>query len=576
MSLSLFAFVGCGPDDDDVLDETKSHLYVVTYNGGWGYSWLEQMASEFEQMYANYSFEEGKQGVVIHIKEGKSDVTGDNVKTLMKTSNYDVYFTTFNLRQYYLDGLLMDVTDLVANTTDAKYAKVWSDLGETKTIAEKMDPTIKDLIEYAGANAQGVVDSENPKYYGIPMYSSFYNLNYDIDLFYEKGFYMDNNGRFIAGTNGDKSKEAAVDAQKSVGQDGVAGTEDDGLPITFADFTALCNYMKQCNVAPMCWGGSMSGYRAGYLNNVWANYEGANDWYINVTGTGTDSEGVTYTLEAKNGYLTAGQEGRKAALTFAEKVVRNTWYSVDASTSTDHTGSQDKFLMSKLYASQDDSYQQIAMILEGGWWEHEARETIDTMATMYGGEYVNRRFGVMTYPRMDSGSYTKEDGTNDMVLVSVTPDSNVAIRKNAKLAEAAQLFFIYTTTDKCLRTYTRISGSTRCYDYDLTDEDKAQMSTYKVSLWNYYKRALDSQNVRYITGPGKFGEYNPQIVSSSYGVTYTAIPDKDSNKIYSESDGFLLFMQQTNLTATQYFESYKKYYTQNNGQQWISSFCKNL
>ena len=68
-----------------------------------------------------------------------------------------------------------------------------------------------------------------------------------------------------------------------------------------------------------------------------------------------------------------------------------------------------------------------------------------------------------------------------------------------------------------------MTGSTRCYKYDLTSEDKAEMSTYKQQLWGYYNRALKAGNIRYISGPGKFGEFNPQIVSGNYGITYNGL-----------------------------------------------------
>jgi hypothetical protein len=161
-----------------------------------------------------------------------------------------------------------------------------------------------------------------------------------------------------------------------------------------------------------------------------------------------------------------------------------------------------------------------------------------------------------------------------MVLVSVTPDSNVAIRKNAKQVEASKLFLAYTTTEKCLRTYTRMTGSTRCYDYNLTSDDKAQMSTYKQQLWGYYNRALKAGNIRYISGPGKFGEYNPQIVSGNYGMCYNGL--SFGGATYSAGDPITLFQNYTEVTAEEYFNGYKNFFSANNGAQWVASFCKNL
>ena len=596
---SALAVTACDTDaNPEELDQTKTHLYVVTYDGGWGKAWLETMAREFEQMYAGHSFEDGRQGVIIHIKGGKNDVTGDAVKSLMSTSNYDVYFTTYRLREYVLEDRLMDITDVVNNTMDAKYDKVWKDLGETKTIAEKMDGAIKDYILYATADSKGNVDTANPKYYGIPMYSSFYNINYDIDLFYEKGYYLKEDGNFCGRTKGSgKVTEDVIDGQKSLGQDGIKGTKDDGLPITFADFQKVCAKMVRDGVSPICWSGNLDSYRIGYFNNFHANYEGAEEWYINVTGEGVDPDVFNgeMTVEARNGWNTAKQRGRLAALSFAELIMKNGWWDSDATNGTDHYGSQDKFLMSK--KNSEKGGKRIAMFIEGGWWENEAKATIETMANQYGGEYVNRRFGVMTYPRFDDGHYTetryldeatgnytvKEDNgkasrqVNDMTIVSVTPDSNVAIRKNAKQPEAAKLFLAYTTTDKCLRTYTRMTGSTRPYDYELTEDDFAEMSEFKQQLWGYYSRAIKAGNVRYISGPGRFGELNPQIVTGTYGVASWGVVVNEINvnmleplrifQTYGAQDGF---------TAQAYFDAYVAYYTADNGAVWKAKFCKNL
>ena len=602
MAFAALVFTACDPtgvnpnDPEGNNDPKKSHLYVVSFDGGWGIEWLNQMARDFEALYSGHSFEEGKEGIIVHVKGGKSDVTNAGATSLMASSNYDVYFTTFNLRESVLSGRLMDVSDLVRNTTKEEYKKVWTDLGETRTIEQKMDGAIKDYIQYAASNAQGVVDTENPKYYAIPMYSSFYNINYDIDLFYEKGLYLKEDGTFCSATKGQGSKtEAEVNAQKSIGQDGIKGTEDDGLPITFKDFDNLCAQMLKKNISPICWSGSISSYRTGYFNNFWANYEGADDWYINVTAQGNDSEFGEITLAKQNGYLTSGQKGRLAALSFAEKIIRNNWWDTDASNGTDHTGSQDKFLQSKYYSERSNAVKRIAMFIEGGWWENEAKSTIESMANQNGGEYVNRRFGVMTYPRMDDGHYTQTkyidaDGNytldapanagdpsrkvNDMTLVSVTPHSNVAIRANAKLPEAAKLFFIFTSTDANLRMYTRMTGSTRCYDYELTEDDLGEMSTFKQQLWGYYRRAIKAGNVRYISGPGKFSELNPDLVQGGYAICYNGL--NVSGQVCSATDPITVFQLYENVTANDYFNAYKNHFSNTEGKEWKSSFCKNF
>ncbi len=533
----------------------KTTLSVVSYDGGWGIEWLQSMADEFEEMYKDYSFEPDRLGVEIKIKPGKSDVTGNNLKDLMDDStDFDVFFSTFALSQYIGEDKLLNITDLVNNTMNAKYKKVWSDLGETKTIAQKMDKTIKDYVLFANADGNGVVQQE--AYYGIPMYSSFYNLVYDVDLFYEKGFYMDANKNFITGTKMGNTEEA-IDAAKHAGQDGVKGTEDDGLPITWDDFYKLCDYIARSpDVVPLCWNDDYPSYRMNYLNNLWANYEGIDDWYINVIGEGNDSQFGQISPELENGYKLAGQKGRLAALKFAENIVKNNWYDTNASTGTNHTQAQTHFLMSKVYNSFMGS-DSIAMLIDGSWWENEAKSTLENISLKYG--ISNRRFGIMTYPRMDDGHYVDVNGNNKMSLVLVNPDSNVAIKKNPKQKEAAELFLIFTSTTDNMRKYTRMTGSTRCYDYDLTEEDFAEMSYYKISVWNYFKRAMDSNNICFNRAPNLFGKNNKYIVESNY---YFALTSEYT--YYSADDPFSLFSKYPDLTAEDYFTSYKNYWTQSN------------
>ena len=69
---SLVSLAGCNKifDDDSVrVDTTKTQLYAVTYNGGWGGEWLEVLGKEFEEMYKDTSFEEGKKEyhVTVHM-----------------------------------------------------------------------------------------------------------------------------------------------------------------------------------------------------------------------------------------------------------------------------------------------------------------------------------------------------------------------------------------------------------------------------------------------------------------------------------------------------------------------------
>ena len=122
-----------------------------------------------------------------------------------------------------------------------------------------------------------------------------------------------------------------------------------------------------------------------------------------------------------------------------------------------------------------------------------------------------------------------------------------------------------------------MTGSTRPYDYELTEDDFAEMSEFKQQLWGYYSRAIKAGNVRYVSGPGRFGELNPQIVTSTFSVGHAGLSVNGTSadvaeplrifQTYGSKDGF---------TAQEYFNAYVQYYTANDGAVWKANFCKNL
>ena len=56
--LVSFGVVGCNRGGESV-DESKTQLYVATFAGGFGSSWMDTLADRFETKYANVSFETG-------------------------------------------------------------------------------------------------------------------------------------------------------------------------------------------------------------------------------------------------------------------------------------------------------------------------------------------------------------------------------------------------------------------------------------------------------------------------------------------------------------------------------------
>ena len=79
--LSVALTTGCGGRKTDTDDPTKTNIHIHNYNGGIGSEWLSNAVARFETKFADYSFEEGKTGVKVHMTNNKvplGDISGEN------------------------------------------------------------------------------------------------------------------------------------------------------------------------------------------------------------------------------------------------------------------------------------------------------------------------------------------------------------------------------------------------------------------------------------------------------------------------------------------------------------------
>ena len=83
LTFGVSVLVGCGPmgpgGGGTSVDKTKTQLTVANYDGGVGREWFRVVKANFEQKYAETSFETGKMGVqiVADIGKGKKLNIGD-------------------------------------------------------------------------------------------------------------------------------------------------------------------------------------------------------------------------------------------------------------------------------------------------------------------------------------------------------------------------------------------------------------------------------------------------------------------------------------------------------------------
>ena len=215
---SMSAFVGCGPKGEQV-DETKSQLYVGNLYAGWGDEWLQKWKKDFEEKYAETSFESGKTGVQIWIDNQRDAYSGQTLLTSIASQTQDMYFTE---DAYYYDYVAnkacAEITDVVTENLSSKY-------GENTSIAQKLSA---DAREYYNLGT----DTEQ-SYYMLPLNETYYGIMYDADLFASRGFYISNKSTATS------TKFTKIAADFSAGPDGQTGTYDDGMPKTYAQFKTL-------------------------------------------------------------------------------------------------------------------------------------------------------------------------------------------------------------------------------------------------------------------------------------------------------------------------------------------------
>ena len=495
MVFACVPFAACTPkDDSEKVDKNKTQLYVGIFEGGWGREWIDLMKVEFEKQYPT---------VQVMIEGKKAEFQNTTLEASILAGQNDMYFTTISpysaVAQENDGNKLLDITSTVTTPIKdilADAADPSAFANETKTIEQKMDPYLSTYMKSASKNKD--------KYFTIPLYTSFYNIVYDVDLFEEKGYFISskNAGEYVwtTGLTGAPAKWA--------GQDGVLSTADkvsydDGLPVTYEDFKALCAKLSAENVSPIIWASEQSGYRSDYFATVWANYIGGDEYKRGLMQDGSTSSEFGIPITHENAYELQKSQGKKAALTMAYDIINNGWFDGESKKVT-YLEAQDTYVYSK--KKSESGGKRIAMLMEGGWWENECKATRESMAATYGEGYENRRFGVMTIPRFEDTAGITPQQNKNKVLYSVTTNSTVFIKKNTEKAELAKKFMAFTTTDEMLRLYTRVTGSTRMYDYALTTEDLAEMSYYKRNLWDYFSD--DKTEIVYTHGPAQMALLN--------------------------------------------------------------------
>lgn len=533
-AILMFPLSACsatnGPDMEKI-DPTRTQLYVYNYNGGYGSAWLSAAKKRFEEAYSAVSYEEGKTGVQIMINNDKRKATV--IASQILDSKDEVYFTE---GAYYYS--LLNENHALGDITEAVTADL-SSYGDAsgRTVFDKLTDEQK---AYYGVKG----DDDKMHYYGVPHYAGYYNIAYNVDLFEAQGYYFKKDAD-LSGSLEDcfvMPRSTAETEARSAGPDGEEHTDDDGLPATYEEFYLLCDFIRSQNQTPLVWSGTVYDYYlTGLMGALAADFEGVGQMSLNYTLTGTATSlgtvqngnfvpdgGNGTPITTGNGYEIARQEGKYRALQFVDKITEqigdaNKYAHPKAFNNVfSHTDAQEEFL----YAGNDGGVTaDIAMLVDGIWWQNEASSAFKDMVDSLGENYssMNRNFAYMPLPKAsrDKVNEAKESDKKTTLLDNMFSlcfmKANVAEWKKPLAME----FIKFVNSDASLIEFTQITNTPKAMQYTMNDEQKKSLTPYGRSLINMREKAdivyPYSNNPAYINNQAHFGNlFYTRINGSNY------------------------------------------------------------
>ena len=521
-AVSVLAATGCNKVLRDI-DETKTQLYVGVYDGGLGYSWVDEVAKGFEERHKDYVGKDGKIGVeVVPVAEG-DHFLGEEFRSYLANDTYDyvdVFFTVNSPSELIETEYVSDMTELVNKKVYAADGNL-PDAGEeaTLSLADKMGS----LQVQRFTNGAG-------KVVGIPYNQSVYGFVYDHDLFEENGYYH-NDQIWYEGRDGIPDTE-----DDGWGPDGVQGTYDDGLPATYDDYKALFEAMINDGVTPFTYSaGNAQFYFEGLYSAVRVQVDGKEnadllatyDGYLNSSrdpAVNSANDGKGTKISPENGYLLADTNGAYQAVDFIRFLFEDGHYSQKAKQQGQtNLQAQTEFLNSVAAAKDSQTRaQRIAMLMEGDWWEAEANlrsNAFQKMVTSFKDEnyaYGKREFRFLPLPYFEGQKSEHSVFTNqeDGPIAFINPET-----AHRDLAED---WMVYSATNDALVIYAQQSGSFRPYSITMTDEDLAKCTPFTQSLYrlrtenadNVYVAPVQSDYARLATDPVKLDEIPAAAVNN--------------------------------------------------------------
>lgn len=557
MSMGVSVLSGCSREDagnNRFTEEEKknmSKLVVGVYDGGFGTAWADSIAVEFEKKFADYSFEEGKTGVYVDVQGKKTgyDPTTLSNNILGGVEIADVYYTSSDIDQFIDTGVMYDITDIYQEKV---YDTKGNYIGESGTVS------LLDRVDEYYVDAFNMGTETEPAYYAIPYEDTYKGFIYDHDLFEEKGW---------------------------LNYSGI-----DGTPKTTTEFIDLLGRISRASMTAYTLSTSdASFYYANMLYSFMAQYEGVDNAWLNFTLdgeytfpantfttaeiaefglTGNANEEITVTITPENGYLLAYMPSRSALANFCRSIANSKYYSPNVLGMTQtFAETQKEFVLSKSSKGKD---KRIAMLFDGEWWEHEAKEFFDDAAlTDPSQKYGTRDFRMMTVPIDPKG---KNEET-----VMITLEATVAfvnkrtVEGKAAKEEMVSKWLQFQHDRSGLAIYTRDAGGVLGFKYEATQEELQSFTSFSRSIYNM-KNSDDVKTVRIGKNHSKVHDYTKTSTLPMGGFgTWEVSWYKPNNR--GDSNIFSAMINDSTLSAKAWTDGVKLRYSKSN---WAEAYQRYL
>lgn len=543
--------VACGGrGNDETVNTEMSQLNIGSWNGDFHLTWLNKLADRFMAENTETVFEEGKKGVQVWVNQG--NYCYDSVATSLPGDTNDIVVSEQGNYIGFVNKSALDITDAITTPL--------TEYGESKTIADKMS---KQVWDYYGIGESE--DANQRTYYGLPWYETYMGLSYDIEVFEDENLY------FAAEGEGRDGFVVNEKTPKSKGPDGVENTSDDGLPATYDEFFLLLDKMYDLGMEPIAWGGDAQVYLNNFLYALAADYEGYDSMLTNFTFEGetkivskVNADGTIeledFTVSAAEGYKLKQQAGYYYGLQFLERLLTTKdvegnpkYYDPNHSTTNGftHRMVQSNFLRAGYVEGVS---KRIGILLDGSWWHSGAEDVFATMSSIQGGSATERQFGWMPIPKVDNEHLGEATYFNNWM-------SNINVRGNVEKSQIPLIkqFIRFMHTDKSLSEFTRLTSSVRPFEYELTAEDEAITTEFGKQQLNIH---MNSKVVNpWSKHPLMMNNYSAFMFNET---AFTSIVGGSSNNIIS-------LALRTGVSGKEYFEGFKKQYTE---ESWKNNYSK--